>query len=200
MKTSLKKRICAYLIDIILVTIIFSLLTAFIPDSKNVITLDEQINTLNESFINGSVSMQQYFNQSIILNHNLDKETFLSTLFNFVLMIGYFVILPYYNNGQTLGKKLLKIRVTKDGGKLTINDLIIRNIIVNEFVYTLVALAIVFLASDNIYYWSISILGFIQFLLVIISAFMIIYRKDKKGLQDIISNTKVIEDNVEVKK
>ena len=39
----------------------------------------------------------------------------------------------------------------------------------------------------------ISILSFIQLGLVITSVFMILYRKDKRGLQDILSETKIME-------
>ena len=199
MKAKLSKRIGAYLIDIMIVSIIFSILTAFIPESKNIVTLNSEIEKVSENFLNQTISASEYFNQTIILSHSLSKEMFLSNLFNFVLIIGCFVILPYYCNGQTIGKKLLKIKIVKEDGELGVNELIMRNIIVNEFAYTLISLALVFIASDNAYFWITSTLAFIQFLLVIISVFMIIYRKDKKGLQDIISNTQVIEDCVEVK-
>ena len=199
MSAKLGKRLSAYIIDIILVSLIFSILTAFIPESSNVTTLNNEIGKTSENFLNGAITTKEYFNQTIILSHSLDRELFLSNLFNFVLMIGYFVILPYYYNGQTIGKKILKIRIAKDDNKLSINDLLIRGIIVNQFAYTLISLSSVFLINDSIYFGLITILGFIQFLLVIISIFMIIYRKDKKALQDIISNTRVIEDSVEVK-
>ena len=199
MEARLSKRIGAYLIDIIIVSLIFLILTAFIPESKNVITLNDEIEKVSENFLNQTINTNEYFNQTVILSHSLSKETFLSDLFNFVLMIGYFVILPYYYNGQTIGKKLLKIRIVKEGGELGVNDLIMRNVIVNQFTYTLISLALVFIAGDITYFWITSTLAFMQILLVIISVFMIIYRKDKKGLQDIISNTKVIEDNIEVK-
>ena len=124
---------------------------------------------------------------------------FLTSLLNFILLIGAFVIIPYYNKGQTIGKKLLKIKLVKDEGELSVNDLIIRNIITNGFGYTLIGFAIMFLVSDNVYFITISILSIIQFLLVLISIFMVLYRHDKKGLQDIICKTSVIEENIEVK-
>ncbi len=88
---------------------------------------------------------------------------FLPSLLNFVLLIGAFVIIPYYNKGQTIGKKLLKIKLVKEEGNLSINDLIIRNVIINGFGYTLVGLTIMFLVNDNVYFITISILTFIQF-------------------------------------
>lgn len=199
MKASFGKRLLAFIIDSIIVTLIFTLFTYFIPESKNVETLNKQIGEVSEKFLNEEITNLEYFNQYGILAHSLDKEMFLPSLLNFVLLIGAFVIIPYYSKGQTIGKKLLKIKLVKEEGDLSINDLIIRNVIINGFGYTLVGLTIMFLVNDNVYFITISILTFIQFLLVIISAFMVLYRHDKKGLQDIICKTSVIEENVEVK-
>lgn len=199
MKASFGKRLAAFIIDSIIVTMVFTLLTNFIPQSKNVENLNKEMSEVSEKYLNEEITDLEYYNQYGILSHSLDKEMFLSTLLNFVLLIGVFVIVPFYNKGQTLGKKLLKIKLIKDEGELGINDLIIRNVITNGFAYTLIGLTIMFLVSDNAYFMTISILSFIQFLLVIISVFMVLYRHDKKGLQDIICKTSVIEENIEVK-
>ena len=189
MKASFGKRLAAFIIDSIIVTMVFTLLTNFIPQSKNIENLNKEMSEVSEKYLNEEITDLEYYNQYGILSHSLDKEMFLSTLLNFVLLIGVFVIVPYYNKGQTLGKKLLKIKLIKDEGELGINDLIIRNVITNGFAYTLIGLTIMFLVSDNAYFITISILSF----------FMVLYRHDKKGLQDIICKTSVIEENIEVK-
>ena len=199
MKASFGKRLAAFIIDSIIVTMVFTLLTNFMPLSKNVETLNKEMSEVSEKYLNEEITSLEYYNQYGILSHSLDKEMFLSSLLNFVLLIGAFVIIPHYNKGQTIGKKLLKIKLVKDEGELGINDLIIRNVITNGFAYTLIGLTIMFLVNDSVYFITISILSFIQFLLVITSVFMVLYRHDKKGLQDIICKTSVIEENIEVK-
>ena len=53
-------------------------------------------------------------------------------IINCVIIILYFVVLPLYKNGQTLGKKIFKIKIVReDKEDLTANELIIRNIVVN---------------------------------------------------------------------
>ena len=53
-----------------------------------------------------------------------------SLILNFVLIWGYFPIMEYFNNGQTLGKKVFKIKVKSDmGGPLGFGPAIIRNLI-----------------------------------------------------------------------
>lgn len=199
MNSNFTKRAVAYIIDIVILSMILSLFTMFIPENKNIEVINKQIGELSEQVANNTVTSSIYFNQYSSYVRDLDKELFISNLLDFVLIIGYFVILPYYYNGQTLGKKLMKIKIVKENGELTINNLLLRSVITNGIVSTIIGLVIIFVFPDLAYFWTISILGFIQFLLVIISVFMILYRKDKKGLQDIVCKTIVVEENYEVK-
>lgn len=195
MKASFLKRLSAYILDALIFSLIFGIFTMIIPESNNVTNLNGQLSDLSESVLKNELSMTVYFNQYAGIVHNLDKELFLSNLFNLILMIGYFAVLPFYYNGQTLGKKIMKIKVVKDNDELTMNDLIIRNIIINGFLFSLIGFALIFIVSDLTYFLIISILCFIEILLVIISVFMILYRHDKKGLHDLWCKTSVVEEN-----
>lgn len=198
-KSNFGKRLVAYILDAIIVSLIFSFLTMFIKESNNLINLNNQLNTISENFINKTITMKEYFNQYSSIEYLVNKEMFLQNLFSLILMIGYFVILPYYYNGQTIGKKLMKIKIVKEDDKLTINDLALRSLLANGIAMTFIELALIFLIKDTAYFIAISILSFIQFLLVITSIFMILYRKDKKALHDIVCKTLVVDENLEVK-
>lgn len=198
-KSNFGKRLVAYILDAIIVSLIFSVLTMFIKESNNLINLNNQLNTISENFINKTITMKEYFNQYSSIEYLISKEMFLQNLFSLILMIGYFVILPYYYNGQTIGKKLMKIKIVKENDKLTINDLALRSLLSNGIAMTFIELALIFLIKDTAYFITISILSFIQFLLVITSIFMILYRKDKKALHDIVCKTLVVDENLEVK-
>lgn len=198
-KSNFGKRLVAYILDAIIVSLIFSVLTMFIKESNNLINLNNQLNTISENLINKTITMKEYFNQVASVQYLISKETFLQNLFSLILMIGYFVILPYYYNGQTIGKKMMKIKIVKEDDKLTINDLALRSLLANGIAMTFIELALIFLIKDTPYFITISILSFIQFLLVITSVFMILYRKDKKALHDIVCKTLVVDENLEVK-
>ena len=198
-KSNFGKRLVAYILDAIIVSLIFLFLTMFIKESNNLINLNNQLNTISENFINKTITMKEYFNQYSSIEYLVNKEMFLQNLFSLILMIGYFVILPYYYNGQTIGKKMMKIKIAKEDDKLTINDLALRSLLANGIAMTFIELALIFLIKDTTYFIAISILSFIQFLLVITSIFMILYRKDKKALHDIVCKTLVVDENLEVK-
>lgn len=198
-KSNFGKRLVAYILDAIIVSLIFSVLTMFIKESNNLINLNNQLNTISENLINKTITMKEYFNQVASVQYLISKETFLQNLFSLILMIGYFIILPYYYNGQTIGKKMMKIKIVKEEDKLTINDLALRSLLANGIAMTFIELALIFLIKDTPYFITISILSFIQFLLVITSVFMILYRKDKKALHDIVCKTLVVDENLEVK-
>lgn len=198
-KSNFGKRLLAYILDAIIVSLIFSVLTMFIKESNNLINLNNQLNSISENFINKTITMKEYFNQYSSIEYLVNKEMFLQNLFSLILMIGYFIILPYYYNGQTIGKKMMKIKIVKEDGKLTINDLALRSLLANGIAMTFIELALIFLIKDTAYFVTISILSFIQFLLVITSVFMILYRKDKKALHDIVCKTLVVDENLEVK-
>ena len=198
-KSNFGKRLVAYILDAIIVSLIFSCLTMFIKDSNNLINLNNQLSTIGENLINKTITANEYFNQVASVQYLISKETFLQNLFSLILMIGYFIILPYYYNGQTIGKKMMKIKIIKEDDKLTINDLALRSLLADGIAMTFIELALIFLVKDTPYFIIISIFSFIQFLLVITSIFMILYRKDKKALHDIICKTLVVDENLEVK-
>ena len=188
------KRIGAYLIDAFIFAAIITIISMFF-NSNNLTNLNQEYSTLNESFLNSEITTSVYYNRVATISQSIDKECFLLNIINCLLLVGYFVLIPLYKNGQTIGKKILKIKIVRDDfDDLTANDLIVRNIIVNGLLNTLISFCLVFLMSSFPYFVTISILGFIQVSLVIVSTFMIIYRKDKKGLQDLITHTHVIDE------
>ena len=117
---------------------------------------------------------------------NADEINIVGTL----LIIVSFVIIPIINNNQTLGQKLLKINKNKP---LRIDDLVGRAVIVNGLGYMIFMFIILYLTSDNIYFILINILGFFQLLMIIINSFMVIYSKEKRGIADYFTDTRVEE-------
>lgn len=198
MNSKFSKRLFAYIIDAIIIGFVMSIIS-LIFTTQNAKKLSQEYSDLNETMMTETLDLNVYYSRVADITHSIDKENFMINIINCVIIILYFVILPLYKDGQTLGKKIFKIRTVRDDSEdLTANDLIIRNIIVNGLLNTLLAFCLVFLLSGYEYFTIISILGFIQFGLIITSGIMIIARKDKRGLQDIITHTHVKDEALEV--
>jgi len=195
MKANYIRRFSAYLIDIMLVGALILLINYFIPENNNITVLNKEFNNINELILKKEISFSSYIMHFAEIMHDLDKEKIMTYIINAILIISYFVIIPYFKDGKTLGNYIVGIRIVREDREyLSLNNLLIRNIIINGLGYLLTSLVCVYILPSFSYFMVVSIFGFIQLILVIMSVFMVIYRRDKRGLQDILSKTKVIID------
>lgn len=193
MKTNFSKRFLAYLIDFLIFMIVTTMIVGLIPSSNKQQELNEQLLKIENSYIENEITIEEYFKEYSNILPNYDKENILLNICNLIFIIGYFVIIPVINDGQTIGKKILKIKILKKEGNLTIKDMIIRNFVTTSLLSLMLSSTIIYLISGKYYFIFTLIINFLQLLLVIISIFMIIYRKDKSGVHDLITNTSVVE-------
>ena len=187
-----KKRLFAYLLDILILSCIISFISMFF-NSDNYINLNNELNQINNSFINGEIPFETYFNQFYNVNFSLQKELFFYNLVSVVISVLYFVVYPIYNDGQSFGKKIMKIKIISDSDRLFSNSLIFRYLLMDGIGVSIISLCLICFVNGLYFMIFNSILSFLQFLVVIISIFMVIYRNDKKSLPDLIAGTKVIE-------
>ncbi len=189
-----KKRLPAYIIDILIVSIILYFISLLIPTSSNLNNLNNELLEINNNFIKGELGIRTYLNQYATIFYSMDKELFLTSLINVFICIIYFVVIPLYNNGQTIGKKKLGIKiVSKDDKDATANSLILRYLMIDGIGVSILSMCSLFIINGLNYLIITSILNFLQFLVVVISIFMVLYRHDFKSLPDLIAGTKVIE-------
>lgn len=187
------KRILAYVIDMAIFGIIIWIAGMFLKNNQNISVLNLELNEINELAFNHEIGIMTYLSRYAEIMFNLDQQKVLLSIVNCFFILLYFVGMPYFFDGMTLGKKLMGIKVVRrDGELLMLNDLIIRNLIINGLGFMLISLCILYITPSMVYFIISTILGIFQIILVIISVFMIIYRKDKRGLHDILGNTKVI--------
>ena len=187
------QRIAAYIIDIIIVSIITLILACGIPRSDKYKKAVEDNDTLVDKILNNE-NEEDYINKFYENEYVIEKETFSENLIETSITIGYFVIFAFLNKGQTVGKKLVKIRVvSKDETDASYIQLFGRSLIINDCFYAIVSLIIINLIKPNQFLYTIGILGFVHSLFLIGTILMAICRKDKRGLHDIIAKTKVVE-------
>jgi len=189
----IKRRFLAYIYDICLLTLILLFTSLVIPTSDKATELSESMSELQKDYLEEKISDEEFIETYSELSYEMDRENVPYSVINIIYVLLFFIFIPLKNNGMTLGGAKLGIKIKKDKGKLNTNDLIVRNFIVNGLAYMILILLLLYLLPKSIYFYVVTILGFLEFLLVIISAFMVLYRHDQRGLQDILTNTKIEE-------
>ena len=186
------QRLGAFFVDSIILGFFVSLITMpLFTDQMN--TLSAKSFELAKMIAKNINSMDSYVAQSMDISFQYAKLTGIITLISIACYILYFVVLQHYLKGQTLGKKLFKVKIVKlDGSSLSLNDLIIRNIINNGIIFDFITFIFVF-TNKKAYFYGSGVVAFVESIVLLVSVFMIIIRKDGRSICDIIAKTKVVK-------
>ena len=193
MKPYSYKRIIAYLIDIVIVTSLSTMLTYFLPENKEYNESMEEYTALVNEFANDSIEQEEFFQKSNDLMYTINRSSITTTIVTTVLTIFYFVVFTYFMNGQTVGKKLMKIKiVSNDRKKLTMNNYLIRGLLINSILMNVLGIVIILGLNKSTYLKVNDTLTYVYLFMMVLTLGMILFREDKRGLHDILANTKVI--------
>lgn len=188
------KRLQAYIIDL-LIMILFMYIISFLFKNSSIEYLYLELNNLKDLSINNKVSILNNLEKYSMIIYQIDKHQMPLYIINIFYIIIYFIFIPFVTKGQTIGKKIMHIKISmNDDSLITISSLTKRSFITTGILISLILIIMIHFIPSNLYFYMVSIFAFIQVLLVIISGFMVIYRRDKKGAQDIIGLTKIMEE------
>ena len=193
MPAQFNKRFFAYIIDIFIVLGIANLITMFIPISEKTQDYYKELQTTQKKMYDKEIDVKEYRDIVLEDNYNISKSTVLISLTSIIIYILYFVVYQVYNNGQTVGKKLMKIKVKSITDEpLSINTMLFRTLIIYGIAANIINLILILLLKKELYLSISNTISIIQSLIVIISVFMILFSKQKRGIHDIITKTEVV--------
>lgn len=130
------------------------------------------------------------------LAYKIAKNSSISSVIYIIVTILYFGIFNLVTDGQTLGKKIFKLKiVSSDDGKPNIVSYLIRSVLLYNTIYYLVSLIGIYTLNKENYYLVTNIVYQIQYYIQIIIICMVMLRTDGRGLHDILAKTKVISIN-----
>lgn len=192
------KRILAYLIDVVIVLLASSMLSS-------ISYLNPQLETYNKYYDEYSEKTKDYLDKKIAddeylqitndYSYKLERNSVYSSIISVVTILLYFGVFQKYNNGQTLGKKLLNIRVK---GNLNVFKYLLRTAIVYNVFINIAKIILIVALDQNQYLNANKYLYALALIVEVTIIVMIMLRKDHKGLHDLIVGSEVIEENKKV--
>ena len=188
------QRFIAFLLDIFILSSIASLISYPFLDTKSINKLNNESNELIEKYTAKEIDMNTYAVEVKNIGYQLSQKQGVVSLVTLFLSVLYFIVYQYYNNGQTVGKKLMKIRVSSSTNKeITMNSFIFRSLIINSILVDMISFAIVIFGNETAYFYGVAICGIIKYTLLLICGFMVMWSKSGMGLHDRIAHTTVVK-------
>lgn len=189
------QRLVAYLIDAFIITMAISMIASLFVNSDAIQKINNELVDLINRLQNNDVSYLTYIKEVSVLELELAKQSGITTIVTLFVEILYFVVFQIYNSGQTIGKKFMKIKVISNNGELTMNQMIVRSLLINSVLLNMISLVAVSFINDPMQYlYVFGSFDSIQYLFVIVTTLMVMFRKDHVSLHDMITNTRVIKD------
>lgn len=191
---SFVRRFCAYVIDYLLIVILVSLISTPFVDIKKTEKIEKEASEIIEKYQNKEITVDEYVQRYSSVYYNLNRNTGIMTFITIILGILYYVVFQLYNKGQTIGKKILKIKVISEDGDLSMNQMIFRSMISNVILLNIINFALMTFTTKNIYIGVSVIIAIIQYLIMFISI-ILATTKEGRTIHDRIAHTRVVKVN-----
>lgn len=210
------KRFAAFLIDMLIVSFVavtLGNLNYLNPTKYEYDEYTEEYNEVLEEYTNslfGDGSSRFLDNENLFaytkdtlvpIFYKMERSYFYYALWYLVVYFLYFCLFAYFNGGQTLGKKIFKIRIVNKGeDHVSFSRLIIRSLLNGTSFYygvniiLLLRLITVLLAPSDIYFYLYTLYTYGGFILEISLLLTLVINKGKRLTNDYIAKTEVIEE------
>lgn len=186
------KRFFAFVIDLMLVTLCATFIAVPFINTDNINELrDEYLEIQNSIDYN---KIEESYDSLIDINYRLSKAEGILTLGIVVIDILYFVVYQIYNNGQTIGKKLMKIKVISSNDELTMNQMIFRVFLANSLLLDIITLIFMIFSEKYLFFYGVILFSIIQYFITFVSILMVMFSKNSLALHDILFHTKVVNE------
>ena len=191
------QRLGAYIIDYIFILLLITLLgqirflnPTFDEYYKTYDESMEMINNTNEEDIFKLLESEEYS----LANYNLAKYSVSISIISIIVYLGYFVGFQKWNKNQTLGKKLFNIDVASiENTDVKWWQILFREIIIYNLIAEILYVILILFLNVNSYFMISNIILAISSLIFLINLILILFRKDGRGLHDLLAKTIVVE-------
>lgn len=192
-KAYFSQRLVAFIIDMLFVTVVASLLAGPFIDSEKIQKYEKQETEIMEKYTKQEISPEDYLASYESVYYKLTRDTGVLSIITILLEVIYFVVYQLFNGGQTIGKKIMKIKVISENGDLDMNQMIYRSLLSNFILVNILTFMFLLFTSRNVYFVASLLLQGIQYIIILVSVIMILSKNTGCALHDKLAHTKVIQ-------
>lgn len=186
------KRFVAYIIDFFIIYIIAALIYSLPVFENSYNAYQETTQEYVDYVLNIGSGKIDYDTETDYL-YDMSRHAQPLTIINCGLIILYFGVYAYIANSQTIGKKIMKIKViSTDSNKLNPNLFMLREIILTNLLPKIASIIALALLSKSNWMIAENIIGYIQNTITFLIIGFMIFRDDERGLHDVICKTNVV--------
>ena len=194
-KVLFTQRFCAYFIDIIIVSMIAGLISTVFIDMDKLNDVTKRLEDVTQEITTTAELSNLKFEEYIDACYDVARYQGIITFIELVIIIFYYVVYQIYKDGQTIGKKLFKIKVESTNGDLTMNQMIFRACFSTSMLIDLFSLFVLAFSSKYVFFYGTLSFEFISYIVFGVSVFMVMFSKNGLSLHDRFFNTKVVKVN-----
>ena len=147
-----------------------------------------------DKYATQEITTEEYTEQLAPIIYEMQKSSVVISGVTVLLSIAYFIVFQYLNKGQTLGKKLLGLRVQEKGKDPSLKSMIIRTVIIDSILSGILGIVLIYILNKKTYYIGYEIVSTLETIFIFVSVMFVLYRKDKRGLHDMLAHTEVIDE------
>ena len=191
------QRFLAFIIDFFFCFLIIWAVTMPFGTNDKVYELREERTGVINEFLNGEIGLTPMVRNAFELQYYISQERIVISVITLMVYVGYFIIYGFIKNGQTLGKRLLRIRIVhiEEEKKIRIINIFIRSLIINWIFINMIAIVFVLIGNKEFFSRGMFVAELSQ-IIVFFVCFMGITINERRGLHDKLASTIVIKDKL----
>ena len=166
-----------------------------IKDDKEILEeeFDSKCEIIIKDYNSHKMSEKDFKKQLNHYYYYLERNSTVQYILNIVICLLYFVLFQGFTGGQTLGKKLMRIKiVSDDDNEVSFKQLLIRTLFLYGIIYVALLTISPYLVGKNDLPGVNNILYYFNYVLMMTLIFTICYFKNRRGLHDVVAHTRVM--------
>ena len=170
-------------------------------DSFREIPIDEEFDSSVKDEVAKSIDISYKYEYNLY-NHNINRYNFRINIIGIIVYILYFGVLEWYLKGQTIGKKIFRLRTVDNDdikNKIPLWKYLIKAILISEILFTIASTICAHIAipghegpyNSEWYASAYSFIYNIEYIYNTLFLLVIFIRKDERSIHDVLLNMRV---------